>query len=121
MGDFNYRINLKYENCIKEIEKKNFEELLKNDQLLIEKQNFNIFNGFKEGVIKFLPSYKFDIGTNFYDTSEKKRIPAYTDRIFYKDNDDIEILTYDSYLEIKNSDHKPVIATFEVIVSFFIK
>lgn len=30
-----------------------------------------------------MPTYKFDLFTNIYDTSEKKRTPSYTDRIIW--------------------------------------
>ena len=35
------------------------------------------FQDFQEGRIKFKPTYKFDVGTNTYDT-KKLRIPSYT-------------------------------------------
>lgn len=38
---------------------------------------------FSEANILFLPTYKFDIGTEIYDTI-KKRVPSYTDRILYR-------------------------------------
>lgn len=37
-----------------------------------------IFKGFREPDIHFLPSYKFDIGRDSYDTSSKQRTPSYT-------------------------------------------
>jgi synaptojanin len=36
------------------------------------------FVGFEEGPILFPPTYRYDVGTNNYDTSEKARIPAWT-------------------------------------------
>lgn len=38
----------------------------------------SIFKGFQEPDIHFLPSYKFDIGKDSYDTSSKQRTPSYT-------------------------------------------
>lgn len=38
----------------------------------------SIFKGFQEADIHFLPSYKFDIGKDSYDTSSKQRTPSYT-------------------------------------------
>ena len=35
------------------------------------------FQDFQEGRIKFKPTYKFDLGTNTYDT-KKMRVPSYT-------------------------------------------
>ena len=36
------------------------------------------FQEFQEGRIKFKPTYKFDVGTDNYDSSNKLRIPSYT-------------------------------------------
>ena len=36
------------------------------------------FSGYEEGPILFRPTYRFDLGTDDYDTSEKMRIPAWT-------------------------------------------
>ena len=36
------------------------------------------FGGFSEQPITFNPSYKFDPGTDHYDTSEKQRVPSWT-------------------------------------------
>lgn len=36
------------------------------------------FIGYQESDITFRPTYKYDLGTSNYDTSEKMRIPAWT-------------------------------------------
>ena len=46
-----------------------------------------IFRNMREGVIAFPPTYKFnkwDPDTLGYDTSEKRRVPAWTDRVFFR-------------------------------------
>lgn len=63
------------------------------------------FNGFQEGQITFNPTYKYNNGTDIYDTSEKMRAPAWTDRILYK-GDGIQLLEYGRE-ELTMSDHKP--------------
>lgn len=45
--------------------------------------NRQVLNNFFEPPIAFPPTYKFDVGTNNYDTSEKMRIPSWTDRILF--------------------------------------
>lgn len=73
------------------------------------------FPFYSEARITFMPTYKFDIGTDRYDTSEKARIPAWTDRILRKGTN-IRQLSYDS-APLKFSDHRPVYATFQCVVS----
>ena len=43
---------------------------------------FHIYTrrGFREHPIQFRPTYKYDPGTDNFDTSTKQRIPSYTDR-----------------------------------------
>jgi hypothetical protein len=49
-----------------------------------------IFQGLAEGPITFLPTYKFEKGRDscsaqpFYDMGEKKRVPAWCDRILFR-------------------------------------
>lgn len=52
-----------------------------------EKRLGKVFRGLEEGKIEFQPTYKFDKNTSDpigYDTSEKRRVPAWTDRIFFR-------------------------------------
>ena len=77
--------------------------------------------GFQEAPLTFLPTYKFDPGTNVYDTSKKCRIPAWTDRVLWKipatcDSADVMVEYYHSVEDICTSDHKPVFAIFRVMV-----
>lgn len=109
IGDLNYRITeipgLRHDYT------KNFIALLPYDQLLIEMRKLNVFHGYVEGEIKFNPTYKYDVGTDNFDSSEKQRAPAYCDRVLWK-GEGIEQLAYNSVMEIRQSDHKPVYAEF---------
>jgi hypothetical protein len=66
------------------------------------------FEGFEEGPLLFRPTYRYDVGTDNYDTSEKLRIPAWTDRILSRGNN-LDLTVY-SRAELKGSDHRPVFA-----------
>jgi phosphatidylinositol-bisphosphatase len=81
--------------------------LLLSDQLSKQRELGNVFNGFNECQVTFQPSYKFDIGTGIYDTSEKRRAPSWCDRILWK-GDDIVGEGYCARMEFCMSDHKPV-------------
>lgn len=39
------------------------------------------FAGYEEGPLLFRPTYRYDVGTDTYDTSEKMRIPAWTGNV----------------------------------------
>ena len=43
-----------------------------------------VFVGFNEGPTDFAPTYKYDLFSDDYDTSEKNRIPAWTDRVLWR-------------------------------------
>ena len=42
-----------------------------------------VFRGFIEGDLDFAPTYKYDLFSEDYDTSEKCRTPAWTDRVLW--------------------------------------
>ena len=68
---------------------------------------------FSEIPISFHPTYKFDQGTNIYDTSSKMRTPAWTDRILYL-VEDFVTGCYSSIEQNLVSDHKAVHAKFKI-------
>ena len=72
-----------------------------------ELAQFNI----EEGEIKFPPTYKYKKNTNFYNIS--KRVPSWTDRILFKNNENITSLFYDR-VNLTLSDHKPIVGFFEI-------
>ena len=92
----------------------NIAELLRFDQLSRQRQQNVVFRGYEEGPITFLPTYKYDTGTDNYDTSEKQRVPSWTDRILVRGSG-IKLHSYYRD-ELCFSDHKPVTALFDVQV-----
>jgi len=128
-GDFNYRIDLPNNTAKQLIIEQNWNELKAYDQLIKEKAQGNVFKGFKEGEIEFAPTYKYDLFSDVYDTSEKCRCPAWTDRVVYWKNNpecqdstlleissskvDDKIISY-TRAELNTSDHRPVMALLDV-------
>ncbi|RDW88394.1 phosphatase family protein-like protein [Coleophoma cylindrospora] len=62
------------------------DSLLPHDQLrLVQKTRKAFHDGWREGPITFLPTYKYDVGTmGVFDSSEKKRAPSWCDRILFR-------------------------------------
>ncbi|XP_039914737.1 synaptojanin-2 isoform X1 [Hirundo rustica] len=142
-GDFNYRIDLTYEEVFYFLKRQDWKSLLEFDQLQQQKSSGKIFKDFHEGTINFGPTYKYDVGSEAYDTSDKCRTPAWTDRVlwwrkklpFEKTAGEINLLDSDlsadtkvrhtwtpgalmyyGRAELQASDHRPVLAIVEVEV-----
>jgi phosphatidylinositol-bisphosphatase len=62
------------------------DSLLPHDQLRhVQKKRKAFHDGWREGPITFLPTYKYDVGSmGMFDSSEKKRAPSWCDRILYR-------------------------------------
>ncbi|EGV64538.1 inositol-1 [Yamadazyma tenuis] len=118
LGDLNYRINLSNEQAKLLIEQKDYAKLFEFDQLNLQMANGESFPFFDEPEIRFPPTYKFDNNTKEYDTSEKQRIPAWTDRILYMSRPNlIKPVLYDCVEDIIFSDHRPVLANFKIKIN----
>ncbi|XP_017381597.1 synaptojanin-1 isoform X11 [Cebus imitator] len=140
-GDFNYRIDLPNEEVKELIRQQNWDSLIAGDQLINQKNAGQIFRGFLEGKVTFAPTYKYDLFSDDYDTSEKCRTPAWTDRVlwrrrkwpFDRSAEDLDLLNAsfqdDSKIlytwtpgtllhygraELKTSDHRPVVALIDI-------
>ncbi|KAM3934624.1 synaptojanin-1 [Leptodactylus fuscus] len=140
-GDFNYRIDLPNEEVKELIRNQNWDSLIVGDQLINQKNSGQVFRGFSEGKITFAPTYKYDLFSDDYDTSEKCRTPAWTDRILWKRRkwpfdrsaEDLDLLNssvqegrnipytwnpgtllHYGRAELKTSDHRPVVALIDI-------
>ncbi|KAF1940101.1 DNase I-like protein [Clathrospora elynae] len=60
--------------------------LLPHDELHQQMKHGKAFyDGWAEGPVRFLPSYKYDVGkVGVFDSSEKRRCPSWCDRILYR-------------------------------------
>ncbi|CAJ0604121.1 unnamed protein product [Cylicocyclus nassatus] len=117
-GDFNYRINLSGDDVKKAVHSLDLTPLWQFDQLTQQRAQGMVFDGFCEGPLTFPPTYKYDTFSDDYDTSEKCRTPAWTDRILWKEHRnpaEVKLIRY-FRSELKTSDHRPVGALFSVNV-----
>ncbi|KAJ5146527.1 uncharacterized protein N7515_001091 [Penicillium bovifimosum] len=117
-GDLNYRIDSIPRNVIIDaVRQNNLPKLLERDQLLASRRKNPGFRlrAFVESPITFAPTYKYDVGTDDYDSSEKKRSPAWCDRVLYRGLGRVKQLDYRRH-EVRASDHRPVSAAFKIRV-----
>ncbi|PYI28093.1 DNase I-like protein [Aspergillus indologenus CBS 114.80] len=115
LGDFNYRIGLGSQ-LVRELALQgDYQKLYDNDQLNLQMLAGRAFHFYTEGPITFPPTYKYDIGNDHYDTSEKARIPAWCDRVLWKGSNLRQI--HYSTANLRFSDHRPVWAVFTCMIS----
>ncbi|XP_044503255.1 type I inositol polyphosphate 5-phosphatase 2-like isoform X2 [Mangifera indica] len=118
-GDLNYRLNMVDAEVRKLVAQKRWDELINSDQLSKELCSGHVFDGWKEGVINFPPTYKYEINRDRYigespKEGEKRRTPAWCDRILWLGKR-IKQLSY-KRSDIRLSDHRPVSSMFLVEV-----
>ncbi|CAI6364352.1 unnamed protein product [Macrosiphum euphorbiae] len=127
-GDLNFRLAHSRSEVMKWVSQHRFPLVSPIHQTLSDQlndciSNGLVFRGFQEGPLTFAPTYKYDPGTEMFDTTAKQRTPSYTDRILFKcgkqqvlpsptgstcTSSSIECLTYCSVPTVCTSDHKPV-------------
>ncbi|WCJ21821.1 Type I inositol polyphosphate 5-phosphatase 12 [Euphorbia peplus] len=134
LGDFNYRLfGISYDEARDFVSQRSFDWLREKDQLRAEMRAGKVFQGMREALIRFPPTYKFEKnqpGLGGYDSGEKKRIPAWCDRVIFRDSRVASVsecslecpvvssvLQYEAVMDVTESDHKPVRCKFNVQVS----
>ncbi|KAM6447712.1 phosphatidylinositol 3,4,5-trisphosphate 5-phosphatase 2 isoform 2-T2 [Liasis olivaceus] len=125
-GDLNYRLDMDIQEILNYINRKEFEPLLKVDQLNLEKEKHKIFLRFSEEEITFPPTYRYERGSrDTYvwhkqkPTGVRTNVPSWCDRILWKSYPETHINSnsYGCTDDIMSSDHSPVFAAFEVGVT----
>lgn len=114
-GDLNYRLQgLTRSQVEAAVDDGRLSELFDDfDQLTRERAANRVFHGFVEARPNFKPTFKYDRFSDSYDTSHKRRVPAWTDRVLFTPSPGISLTKYTD-LPVRHSDHRPVLATFTV-------
>eukprot|EP00045_Choanoeca_perplexa_P010059 m.100598 g.100598 ORF g.100598 m.100598 type:complete len:498 (+) comp15133_c0_seq1:151-1644(+) len=124
MGDLNYRTNIsitkhplaeaehevKFKEIVSKVEAQDWDWLYANDELQNEIANRRIFCNFKEGPMRFHPTFKvLRQPTLAY---LEQRLPSYCDRILWHSQpnvqDDLAMMQLEPLTHVATSDHKPV-------------
>ena len=115
-GDLNYRVDLDRSDADAALASNDLHLLKARDQLDNARRQGDAFAGFVEAERDFPPTYKFDKRSDVYDTSEKRRVPSWTDRVLVASKECAAILKYESVSDLRWSDHRPVAATVALAV-----
>lgn len=125
-GDLNYRLDMDIQEILNYISRKEFEPLLRVDQLNLEREKHKVFLRFSEEEISFPPTYRYERGSrDTYawhkqkPTGVRTNVPSWCDRILWKSYPETHIIcnSYGCTDDIVTSDHSPVFGTFEVGVT----
>eukprot|EP00937_MAST-01D_sp_MAST-1D-sp2_P000302 g302.t1 len=95
------------------------EELYENDQLRNDIATGRILHGFAEMQPRFMPTFKVKRHRP-EEVYNEKRVPSWCDRVVYRSLEGhakrLRPVKFDSAPTLTTSDHKPVFATFEVML-----
>ncbi|KAJ6890833.1 LOW QUALITY PROTEIN: type IV inositol polyphosphate 5-phosphatase 9-like [Populus alba x Populus x berolinensis] len=110
LGDLNYRISLPEATTRLLVDRKEWNALLENDQLRMELMSGQVFEGWREGLIKFAPTYKYCLNSNVYFGCVEGQKGGKCDRIIWH-GEGLQQRLY-TRGESNLSDHRPVKAIF---------
>lgn len=129
MGDLNYRLSLSNPTSIRLptlSHKIHFSRssLVAHDTLLQEQGAGRVLQGLREGEITFQPTYKYKANKGNTYKDFRKRIPGWTDRVFFASWNDVDaregsrrrarVELYRAVQRYCGSDHKPVTAIISI-------
>lgn len=118
-GDMNYRLALGDEEAREIAEAGDYTTLLAADELRACRSAGEAFRGFAErfdeqGATVFPPTYKYDLDSDSFDSSKKRRAPAYCDRVLWRAEPNVCCDDYTSHARLSSSDHRPVSASLTI-------
>ncbi|RKP11776.1 Endonuclease/exonuclease/phosphatase, partial [Piptocephalis cylindrospora] len=115
-GDLNYRISMDRTHVERAIQARDWSVLWAADQLRQQREAnpLHALRSWTEPPLDFAPTYKYDRGSDTYDTSEKRRVPAWCDRILHRSTPQVKLRR--SGWEVRASDHRPIAASFSLRV-----
>ncbi|CAI5531594.1 unnamed protein product [Closterium sp. Naga37s-1] len=103
-----------HESTLEQIRNREFNALLEYDELQREIRESRGFYKFQEAPITFAPTFK--VIRNEVGKYNSKRLPAWCDRVLWRSLPGCQLACtrYDAAHDVGSSDHKPVLAEFEL-------
>jgi hypothetical protein len=132
MGDLNYRVDLalarggdlnvdnkdRFAEVQEVLAKGDYQALLAADQLRHAMKTGQAFSGFSEGDPSFQPTFKVRRSAGF--VYNPQRVSSWCDRVLWKSLPgfaaDVKQTAYEAHPSVITSDHKPVSASFDVVL-----
>jgi hypothetical protein len=130
MGDLNYRLDLggdekepdkaKFAEMLQMIDEEKWDTLMQTDQLLKCMEKKEVFVGFNDCPPAFRPTFKVERDA-VKPAYNEKRTPSYCDRVLWRSQPSlapqVRLISFQSAEVVTSSDHKPVMASFEVLIN----
>ena len=113
-GDLNYRIQLPDDTVHAMVQQEDYGSLAAADELRRGQADGRVLPSYAEGALDFAPTYKYDPHTTTYDTSAKRRAPAWCDRVLWRRSEQVQCVSYTRHERPWNSDHRPVSAVLRL-------
>ncbi|PVH36943.1 hypothetical protein PAHAL_6G203100 [Panicum hallii] len=125
LGDLNYRVAIDGAEALQLVRARKWGMLLGNDELLLELSRGRRFDGWREGLVTFAPTYKYKPNSEWFywrtdDDSaiaghqKQHRAPAWCHRILWRGKG-MRQTRYESCRGYRLSDHRPVRAVFHAV------
>jgi hypothetical protein len=120
MTDRGCRIDMKREDVVAAVERRDWPLLQAADQLIKARQLGHAFADYNEAPLDFPPTYRYHKGvaprTHAAYNDEKQRIPAWCDRVLWRtwENVTLQPKFFNCVDTVTTSDHSPVHAAFDL-------
>eukprot|EP00003_Mantamonas_plastica_P033819 TRINITY_DN993_c0_g1_i5.p1 TRINITY_DN993_c0_g1~~TRINITY_DN993_c0_g1_i5.p1 ORF type:complete len:361 (-),score=121.07 TRINITY_DN993_c0_g1_i5:334-1416(-) len=111
----NYRVtDIERPDCMAMIERKQWRDLQELEQLQQERAKDNLLTGFNEGLVTFVPTYRYERGSRMWSTEKLQNLPSWCDRVLWKSLPNLYCWQsdYNCTSQLLTSDHSPVYSTF---------
>src|SRR5690242_4865303 len=94
-------LELEFGEVLELIRRSDWSSLARSDQLSKEMSAQNVFPGFREGALKFCPTYRWERRENVF-SNKKFQSPSWTDRVLWHSLPGLDSLLLEKYSNVPN-------------------